>query len=96
MEKNFFVYIVTNKKDGVLYTGMSSELVRRSAKHKASFYKGFSAKYNCDRLVWFETCPTAEAAIMREKQIKKWKCAWKIDLIEKFNPAWRDLYDDIS
>lgn len=96
MNKSFFVYIVTNKKDGVLYTGMSSELTVRSAKHKAAFYKGFSAKYNCNRLVWFEACPTAEAAILREKQIKKWNRAWKIELIEKENPDWKDLYDDIS
>jgi putative endonuclease len=96
MEKNFFVYMVTNKKDGVLYTGVSSSLLQRTSKHKEKTYRGFSAKYNLDKLVWYEQCPTAEAAIMREKQIKKWNRAWKIELIEKTNSAWRDLYADAA
>lgn len=96
MDKNFFVYMVSNKKDGVIYTGVSSSLAQRMHKHKNGTFPGFTAKYNADKLIWFEQCPTAEAAITREKQIKKWNRAWKIELIEKSNPDWRDLYADIA
>lgn len=96
MEKNFFVYMTSNKKDGVIYTGVTSELPQRVFRHKNKTFGGFSAKYNADKLVWFEQCPSAEAAIVREKQIKKWNRAWKVALIEENNPDWRDLYAEVA
>lgn len=88
----FFVYIVTNKRNGTLYTGHTEDLSLRIWEHKEKAYKGFSAKYGCDRLVWFESHETRESAFRRERQIKKWDRGWKLELIESGNPHWRDLY----
>ncbi len=89
-------YIVTNRRNGVLYTGVTSNLPNRIWQHKAKLVAGFSQRYNTSRLVWFELHGDMEHAIMREKRIKKWNRAWKIELIEKTNPEWRDLFEDIS
>ncbi|WP_420717579.1 GIY-YIG nuclease family protein [Emcibacter sp.] len=96
MEKGGFVYILANKKHGTLYVGVTSDLVRRIYEHRNDLVEGFTRKYSIHRLVWFETHEGIEAALVREKQIKNWKRAWKIEAIEEKNPDWRDLYEDIS
>jgi putative endonuclease len=94
--KNFYVYILCSKRNGTLYTGVTSDLVKRIWEHKNNLVDGFTKKYNVHRLVWYEMHESAESAITREKQIKKWKRAWKLKLIEQFNPDWTDLYESIS
>ncbi len=94
-ERQPVVYIVTNRKNGVLYTGVTSDLVKRIYEHKNKITKGFTSKYNCDKLVLFELYETMEAAIKREKQIKGWLREKKIKLIEDSNPEWTDLYEQV-
>ena len=89
------VYILTNKPRGVLYTGVTSNLIRRLWQHKHKQIDGFSNKYNTDRLVWYEMHNEIYAAITREKQIKKWNRDWKIELIESVNPTWNDSSGEI-
>ncbi len=89
--KEFFVYILTNKKYGVLYIGVTSNLSGRIWQHEKKITDGFSNKYNTKKLVYMERHESAVAAITREKQLKKWRREWKLDLIEKFNPSWDDL-----
>ena len=91
---NFYVYFVTNKKDGTLYTGLSNELERRIPEHKNKVIKGFTAKYNLDKLVYFEEYETYSEAFVRERRLKRWKRQWKFELIEKMNPEWKDLAED--
>ena len=91
-----FVYILASKQNGTLYVGVTSALTKRVWEHKEKVTGGFTARYGVDRLVYYELHGSAEAAIRREKQLKKWNRAWKIRLIEKRNPNWRDLYDDVS
>lgn len=95
MEKQFYVYLLTNRRNGALYTGVTSDLVARTWQHKEKVADGFTKQYGIKYLVWYEVHATAEAAITREKQIKAWKREWKINLIEKTNPAWNDLYAEI-
>jgi putative endonuclease len=95
MKKNFYVYILCSKRNGTLYTGVTSDLVTRVYEHKNNVVNGFTKKYTVHRLVWYETHDSAENAIIREKQIKKWKRAWKLKLIEQNNPEWDDLYESI-
>jgi len=95
MECNPAVYILASKYRGVLYTGVTSNLPQRIWQHKQKLVDGFCRQYNVDRLAWFELHVDIYAAIVREKQIKKWKRAWKIELIEANNPAWDDLYETI-
>lgn len=87
----FFVYMLSSKPYGTLYTGMTSDLHRRVWEHKNKVVPGFTRKYGVDRLVWFEAHEGREAALLREKQIKEWKRDWKIQLIERDNPRWLDL-----
>ena len=87
----FFVYIVSNRKRGVLYTGHTDDLGQRVSQHKARVYPGFAAKHECHRLLWFETHTTRHDAFVRERQIKEWKRAWKVELVEALNPNWDDL-----
>ncbi len=96
MKENFYVYILSNQSNRVVYTGVTSNLVRRIWQHKNKVADGFTSKYNVNKLVYFENHDDAENAIKREKNIKDWKRAWKNELIEKENPDWRDLYDDIT
>ena len=91
MIHQYFVYIITNKKDGVLYIGVTNDLERRMFEHKNKLIKGFSSKYNLDKLVYLEVYQYVEDAIKREKNIKKWKREWKIKLIIEDNPNWDDL-----
>jgi putative endonuclease len=92
----FFVYMLASKPYGTLYTGSTSDLVRRVWEHKARAVSGFTAKYGVDRLVWFECHETLDAAMLRERRIKGWKREWKIELIEQDNPRWVDLYPAVS
>ncbi|ADR36902.1 GIY-YIG nuclease family protein [Oceanithermus profundus] len=86
------VYIVANRKNGALYVGVTSDLKRRAWEHRQGLVEGFSKRYGLKRLVYFELHPTMASAIQREKQLKAWKRAWKIDLIQKENPNWNDLF----
>jgi putative endonuclease len=92
--KTYYVYILASKKNGTLYTGMTNDLVRRAYEHKSGIIEGFTKKYSINRLVYFESTEDVNAAILREKRLKKWKRQWKIELIEKSNPNWRDLSND--
>ena len=92
----FFVYILASRPFGTLYTGSTSDLVRRVWEHKIKAVPGFTAKYGVDKLVWYECHASREAAMLREKRIKEWKRAWKIQLIERDNPDWSDLYSTIA
>jgi putative endonuclease len=95
MDRHPAVYILANEPNGTLYVGTTSNLIKRVWQHKNSQIEGFTQKYKVHRLVYFEKHATMLAAIRREKQLKKWRRAWKIALIEKTNPAWRDLWEDI-
>lgn len=93
MDKQFC--ILASRKNGTFYIGVTSELAKRVWQHKNKQVDGFTKKYNVDKLVYYEIHENAESAIQREKQIKKWNRRWKLRIIEKANPAWRDLYEDI-
>jgi putative endonuclease len=95
MEKNFFVYILASGRNGTLYVGVTSDLPKRIGQHKSGDIPGFTARYDVKSLVWFEPHGSAESAITREKQIKRWRRVWKLELVEKGNPTWRDLHDDL-
>ena len=94
--KNFYVYILAGKRNGTLYIGMTNNLNKRVYEHKHGLIEGFTKKYNVHKLVYFEKTDDAIGAITREKQLKKWKRNWKIELIEKDNPEWKDLYDELT
>ncbi|MEJ0073232.1 MAG: GIY-YIG nuclease family protein [Candidatus Saccharibacteria bacterium] len=91
MRKQYFTYILASKPGGVLYTGVTNDLARRSDEHSAGVRQGFTSKYYVHRLVYYEAYDSPEDAIRREKNIKAWKRDWKIELIEGSNPEWRDL-----
>lgn len=93
--KKFHVYILCSERNGTLYVGATSNLIKRAYEHRNNLVDGFTKKYNVHRLVWHETHDSAESAIRREKQIKKWSRAWKLRLIEENNPQWADLYESI-
>lgn len=95
MEKNGYVYILTNTYNRVLYTGVTSNLTKRISEHKSHLVKGFTTKYNCDKLVYYEDCGGIEQAIFREKQLKAGPRRKKIALIQKLNPEWKDLSNQI-
>jgi len=92
----FHVYILASQRNGTLYTGYTDDLYRRMTEHRAHALSWFTAKYGVTRLVFQEAHETREAAWTRERQIKKWRRAWKLELIERFNPAWRDLFYDME
>ncbi len=96
MNKQPAVYILASKRDGTLYIGVTSDLVKRVWEHKNDVVEGFTKKYGVHDLVYFEMHGDMESAITREKQLKKWNRAWKIELIGKNNPTWRDLWSDIA
>lgn len=91
MDELFYTYILTNKNHTVLYIGGTNDLKRRLKQHKQKSNKGFSGKYNVEKLVYFESSPYVENAIKREKQLKKWNRSWKENLINEMNPDWNDL-----
>jgi putative endonuclease len=90
------VYIMANKRNGTIYTGVFSNLIGRVYQHKTGANEGFTKKYGLKILVWYEVTESIESAILREKQIKKWERKWKLELIEKMNPEWRDLSEGIG
>ena len=95
MEKKPAVYILASKRNGTLYIGVTSDLVKRMWQHRHDVIEAFAEKYSAHQLVYYELHSTMRDAIQREKQLKKWNRAWKIALIEKGNPEWRDLYPAI-
>jgi len=94
-QKQYYVYIMTNKRNNVLYTGITSDLKKRIWEHKEKIAKGFTEKYNINKLVYFEIYNDPENAIVREKQIKAGSRDRKIELIRKINPEWKDLYSEL-
>ena len=89
------VYILASKPNGTLYNGVTSDLIQRVWQHKNDFVEGFTERYSVHSLVWYEVHGSMESAITREKALKKWRRAWKIELIEEDNPKWLDLYNEI-
>ncbi|MEX0693874.1 MAG: GIY-YIG nuclease family protein [Rhodospirillales bacterium] len=96
MEKQGYVYILASKRNGTLYIGVTSDLVRRVWEHREDAVPGFTQRYGCKTLVHFEVFCGITEAIRREKVLKEWKRAWKLRLIETENPTWRDLWDEIN
>ncbi len=96
MEKGGFVYIVASRRNGTIYIGVTSNLLKRAWEHREGVADGFTTRYGCKSLVWFERCETIEAAITREKQLKEWRRAWKLRLIEAVNPNWDDLFPSLA
>ena len=92
---DYFVYILASERNGTLYVGFTSDLLQRVYAHKNDLVKGFTKEYGIHKLVYFEQCDDYDAALQREKQIKEWKRKWKLELIEKVNPLWQDLYEEI-
>jgi putative endonuclease len=90
-----FVYIVTNRRDGILYTGVTSDLPKRAYQHRTGSIAGFTKRYGLKRLVWFEAHDDIRTAIQKEKAMKHWPRAWKVRLVHAFNPDWDDLYETI-
>ena len=95
MGKEYYVYILANKRNGTLYIGVTNNLTKRVYEHKENLVEGFTKKYNIHMLVHYEMTADVNAAIKREKQLKKWNRQWKIDLIKKDNPYWNDLYTSL-
>ena len=89
-----YVYMLTNKPNGVLYLGVTADLQVRIGQHRSGVVPGFTKKYNCHRLVWFERFENIHDARVVERQMKAWKREWKVKRIEELNPEWRDLFDD--
>ncbi len=95
-KRQYYVYILASKRNGTLYTGITSNLIKRVYEHKNNLVDGFTKKYYVHNLVHYEITEDINSALRREKQIKKWKRNWKIELIEKDNPEWRDLYSGLT
>ena len=93
--KSYFVYILASDRNGTLYVGVTSDLVKRVWQHKNKVADGFTKKYGVNKLVYYEETTDVNSAIAREKQLKNWQRKWKLELIEKFNPQWEDLYHKI-
>jgi putative endonuclease len=93
--RDYYVYILASKKNGTLYIGVTRNLAKRIYEHKNDLVKGFTKRYQIHDLVYYEITPNISAAIAREKQLKAWHRPWKIALIEKFNPQWKDLYAEL-
>ena len=96
MDKTYYVYLLANGRYGTLYAGVTSDLIKRAWQHREGSVDGFTKRYEVKQLVWYEAHIDVHAAITREKQIKKWNRAWKIQLIQEQNPLWRDLYENVA
>ena len=94
-EKDFFIYILASKRNGVIYTGVTSDLIKRIWQHKNNVNSGFTSRYKVYKLVYYEVHSMVESALRRERRLKEWQRQWKIDLIEGLNPEWKDLYSSI-
>jgi putative endonuclease len=92
----FYAYIVASRRNGTIYIGMTDDLGRRVYQHKTKEIGGFTARYGCNILVWYETHDTREGAFIRERQLKEWRRSWKLRLIEEANPTWSDLYETLN
>jgi putative endonuclease len=92
----YYVYLLASDRNGTLYIGVTNDIVRRVFEHKSKAVPGFTKRYGVDKLVWFEIYEDPTSAITREKELKKWRREWKIQLIEEKNPQWSDLYPQIS
>lgn len=95
MKRMGYVYIMASKRNGTLYIGVTSDLIKRAYEHRSHAVVGFTDKYRVELLVWYEIHDSIESAILREKQLKKWNRSWKIRIIEEMNPSWQDLYDSL-
>ena len=95
-DKTYCVYILSSQKNGTLYVGVTNNLIKRIWEHKNKKVKGFTEKYGVDRLVYYEQTNDVRIALQREKTLKRWKRDWKLELIEKENPEWMDLYEKIT
>ena len=93
--RQYYVYILANKRNGTLYIGITNNLTKRIYEHKNNLIEGFTKKYNIHNLVYYEITNDIRSALAREKRLKKWKRRWKFELIEKSNPKWEDLYNDL-
>ena len=91
----YYVYILASRRDGAIYVGITKDIVRRIYEHRMKAVPGFTARYNITRLVWFERYEDPISAITREKELKKWRRAWEVQLIEAEDPDWNDLYESI-
>jgi len=96
MSRRYFVYILANRPRGVLYIGVTNDLIRRLAEHKAKLVPGFTKTYSVVLLVYYEQFSSITEARAREATLKRWRRAWKFELIDKFNPGWRDLAEDLA
>ena len=92
----FYTYIVASGRNGTIYIGMTDDLSNRVHQHKTKALPGFTSRYACDQLVWFETHDTREEAFRRERRLKEWRRSWKLMLIEENNPTWADLYETLT
>ena len=95
VENRYYIYIMASRRNGTLYIGVTSDLVKRVYEHRNDLTEGFTKKYGIHTLVYYETTDNVEGAIIRERRLKKWKRSWKIELIEKENPEWKDLYSNL-
>jgi len=95
MTQNSYVYILASRRNGTLYVGVTSDLIKRVWEHKNKFVDGFTKEHNVDKLVYYCMFMDIMEAIKREKEIKKWNRAWKLRIIEEMNPKWKDLYNDL-
>jgi putative endonuclease len=93
---SYYVYILASRKHGTLYIGVTNDLIRRVYEHRSDAVKGFTSSHGIDRLVYFEETANIESAIRREKRLKKWPRDWKLDLIERHNPEWVDLFPSLA
>jgi putative endonuclease len=93
---SFWVYLLASRRNGTLYVGMTDDLARRVWEHRTGAVPGFTSKYSVKTLVWYEQHESRESAFQRERQIKKWNRAWKLELIEKFNSHWSDLAEQLN
>ena len=93
--KTYYIYIMTNKHHNVLYIGVTNNLLRRVYEHKKNLIEGFTKKYNCHKLVWYQQTDDVTAAITQQKRMKKWKREYKENVIREMNPEWKDLYYDL-
>jgi putative endonuclease len=93
--KRYFIYILASKRNGTLYIGITNDLIRRISEHKNNLIDGFTKRYSVHNLVYYEDATDIRSAIEREKLLKKWKRKWKMELIEKLNPEWKDLYQNL-
>ena len=94
-KKYYYVYVLASKPNGTFYIGMTDDLIRRVLEHKQGLVKGFTKTYGVKMLVYYEQSELVQSAISREKQLKKWKREWKIRLIQRMNPEWKDLYEEL-